>query len=229
MSAPEPPVVQDAEEDFDPGAFLELPAEQQGSNHESPPGETPDSPAPRAEPMPIQAACKRDFKAVRSSGTRSLSQIRLIVIHSTESNSASSSAAWFANPQSQGSAHILVDDNECYRTLDNEIIPWGAPGANTNGFHIEHAGWAVKWDRDDWMRHEQTLRRGAFKAALHARKFGIPLRLLNANDLRNGKAGFVTHATVSDFHPTAGNHRDPGSNFPLELYMQLVQQAAVDV
>ena len=224
MSTPEPPAVQDAEEGFDPDALLASPAEQQLSDHDLPPEER-EAPT-RAVRMPIEAACKRDFKAVRSSGTRSLSQIRLIVIHSTESNSAASSAAWFANPQSKGSAHILVDDNECYRTLDNEVIPWGAPGANTNGFHIEHAGWAVKWDRAEWMRHEQTLRRGAFKGALHAKKFGIPIRLLNANDLRNGKAGFVTHATVSEFNPKGGNHTDPGSNFPLDVYMQFVKEAA---
>jgi hypothetical protein len=59
----------------------------------------------------------------------------------------------------------VVDDGQCFRTLENDVIPWGAKGANTNGFHIEHAGFA-KWERRKWMSHEGTLRRGAFKAAL---------------------------------------------------------------
>ena len=68
---------------------------------------------------------------MRQSGRRDLSQIGLIVIHCTQSNSARSSAQWFENTRAQGSAHLVVDDVECYRTLDNEVIPWGAKGANT--------------------------------------------------------------------------------------------------
>ena len=188
------------EQDFDYAGSLSDPAEQEGGEHGPPEGDAADgdervleAPAPAA-PQPIPATCKRDFAAVHHSGTRQLSDISLVVIHSTESNSARSSAEWFANPNSNGSAHILVDDRECYRTLDNTVIPWGAPGANTRGFHIEHAGWA-HWSTQDWLSHEQTLRRGAYKAALHAGRFHIPLRWLAVDDLRHGRAGFVTHAT----------------------------------
>jgi hypothetical protein len=79
------------------------------------------------------------------------------------------------------------------------------------------------------MHHEQTLRRGAYKAALHAKKFRIPLRVLTADDLRQGRPGFATHRTVSAFHPTPSNHQDPGSNFPIDHYMQLVQQFTQNV
>ena len=78
------------------------------------------------------------------------------------------------------------------------------------------------------MSHEQTLRRGAFKAAFHAVKFGIPLKLLTANDLRHGRSGFVTHATVSKVF-TPGGHTDPGDGFPLNHYMQLVKQFANEI
>src|SRR5919108_3177243 len=53
--------------------------------------------------QPIEAACSRRYTAVRQSGPRSLSQIGLIVIHCTQSNSASSSAQWFENVRAQGS------------------------------------------------------------------------------------------------------------------------------
>jgi len=214
----------EAEESFDVDAWLALPEEQHGSDHGTP--EEGEAEATRAAPqvLPIKSDCLRDFHAIHSSGTRALSQIRLVVIHSTESNSARSSAEWFTNPKSGGSAHIVVDDFACYRTLDNDTIPWGAPGANTNGFHVEHTGWAKKWARADWMRHENTLRRGAFKSALHAVRFGIPVKVLTASDLRRGRAGFVTHATVTEFYPSEGNHTDPGPGFPLDHYMALVQQ-----
>jgi hypothetical protein len=231
MSTDMPSVAEDVEEGFDVEAVLASPAEQQESDHASPEGEDPEAPETRDRPhaMPIEASCKRDFTAVRSSGTRSLAQIRLIVIHSTESNSARGSAGWFADQRAGGSAHLVLDDFECFRTLDNNVIPWGASGANTNGFHIEHAGWAFKWSRADWLSHDQMLRRGAYKAALHAKKFRIPLRVLGAADLRNGRPGFVTHATVNQFHPTRSSHSDPGSNFPIDHYMQLVNQYAAEL
>lgn len=235
MPDAEPPAGPETEEEFGLEALLASPAEEHGSDHSSAPEDEeaeggPDAAgAAAARPVqPIDASCLREFDAFRRSGTRPLSRIRLIVIHSTEGHSARSSASWFANPESNGSAHLVVDDIECYRTLGNTVIPWGAPGANTNGFHVEHSGFA-KWDRAKWMSHEQTLRRGAFKSALHAVKFGIPLTVLNANDLRHGRAGFVTHATVTEFHPSKGNHHDPGHGFPLDHFMALVRKFAEQI
>jgi hypothetical protein len=224
------------EEEFDLDALLASPAEEHGTDHSTAPEDeeadatAPDAagPAAAAQPQAFEALCLRDFKAFRTQGTRAASQIRLIIIHSTEGHSARSSANWFANPRSEGSAHILVDDNECYRTLDDTVIPWGAPGANTRGFHIEHSGFA-KWDRAKWMSHEQTLRRGAFKSAFHAIKFGIPIRLLNADDLKRGRSGFATRATVTKFHPSKGRHTDPGPGFPLDFYMELVKEFAAEI
>jgi hypothetical protein len=126
-----------------------------------------ESEAPDRPTQPIAAGCSRRYSAVRRSGTRDVAQIGLIVIHCTQSNSARSSAQWFENPSAQGSAHLVLDEHECYRTLDDNVIPWGAKGANTRGFHIEIAGWA-EWSRDEWMKRSQALRRAAYKAAVHA-------------------------------------------------------------
>src|SRR5262245_22166541 len=82
--------------------------------------------APDGPPQPYDSACSRQYTAVRQSRRRDLSQIGLIVIHCTQSNSARSSAQWFENTRAQGSAHLVLDEIECYRTLDNEVIPWGA-------------------------------------------------------------------------------------------------------
>jgi hypothetical protein len=173
--------------------------------------------------QPVDAACSRRYTALRNSGTRSLSQIGLIVIHCTQSHSASSSAQWFANPKSQGSAHLVLDEVECFRTLENNVIPWGAKGANTRGLHIEITGWA-EWSREDWMKRSQTLRRAAYKAAVHAVKFGIPIRWLSADELRAGEKGFATHALCTKAF--GGSHTDPGKNCPTEQILAWAKEYA---
>jgi hypothetical protein len=232
---------EEAAVEIDVDAFVARPEEQKVNDHRQPPypegaspGEAEIAPqdeltAAVAPAQPVAAACRRNFTAVHHSpGSRALSEITHIVIHSTEGDTAAGGAAWFADPQSAGSAHLVVDDRECFRTLDNEMIPWGAPGTNRNGFHIEHAGHA-SWNRQMWMNHEQTLRRGAFKAAQHAKKFNVPLRWLSADDLRHGRSGFVTHATVTSVFPGNMGHTDPGPGFPLDHYMDLVKQFAAEM
>jgi N-acetylmuramoyl-L-alanine amidase len=173
--------------------------------------------------QPIDAACSGQYTAVRQSGKRSLSRIGLIVIHCTESHSARSSAQWFENTRAQGSAHLVLDEFECFRTLDSAVIPWGAKGANTRGFHIEIAGWA-KWSREDWMKHSQALRRAAYKAAVHAVKFGIPIRLLTAEQLKAGHKGFATHALCTKAF--GGTHSDPGKHCPTEQLIAWTKEYA---
>ena len=183
----------------------------------------PPPPGRQLAPKPVPAPCSRSFTAVHSSGRRPNSAIGLVVIHCTQSDTARSAAAWFANPRSGGSAHLCVDDAECFRTLGNDAVPWGAPGANTRGVHIEIAGYA-EWSRADWMRHERALRRGAFKAALHARMFGIPLRVLTPDQLKAGAKGFVTHAICTTAF--GDSHWDPGKRFPLSQFMSWVAEYA---
>lgn len=175
---------------------------------------------------PVVAPCSRKYTAAHNSGTRPLSAIKWIVLHSTEGPTADGAASWFANPQSEGSAHLVVDDVTCYRCLNNDQIPWAAPGANTNGFHIEHAGYAA-WTRSEWRVHDTMLHRSAYKAALHAKLFNIPLRWVGPVGLRLGRKGITTHRDVSYAWPVqaraAGFHTDPGSGFPKDIWMTYAQ------
>src|SRR5215475_7804067 len=119
--------------------------------------------------MDIKDPCKRDFMpAYHSSGTRQLSKVIWIVLHDEEAPTAEGAARYFQSKSSGGSAHLCVDDEECYRCLANEVIPWGAPGANTEGFHVEQAGFA-KWSAVIWRKHHRTIQRAAYKAALHCK------------------------------------------------------------
>jgi hypothetical protein len=171
--------------------------------------------------QPIYAHCSRRFRAVHTSGKRNPRAIRWIVLHDEESKTAFAAAAWFANRASQGSAHLCVDDRICYRTLDNDDIPWGAPGANEHGFHIEQAGFA-RWSTAIWKAHLRTLQRAAYKSAFHCRAFGIPPRFVAANGLRAGVTGITTHAECSKAF--GGVHRDPGPFWPRRFFMSLVRR-----
>lgn len=176
--------------------------------------------------VPISSACSRKYTAAHDSGTRPASAIKWIVLHSTEGPTAEGAASWFANPASEGSAHLVVDDDACFRTLANDAIPWAAPGADTNGFHIEQAGFAA-WTRSEWRIHDTTLRRAAFKAALHAKLFDIPLRWVGPVGLRLGRKGVTTHRDISYAWPiqarVAGFHTDPGANYPKDVFMGYAQ------
>ncbi len=176
----------------------------------------------------INADCRKDYyPASRTSGTRKLSQITLIVIHATQGGTALSIARWFHDPRTpeaggpNGSAHLVVDENQCQRCLPNSAIPWGAPGANAIGFHIEQAGFA-EWSREKWLAHRATIKRAAFKTAYHCHLFKIPVRLLSVADLKDGRTlGITTHARCSQAF--GGDHTDPGAFYPLDVYMKYVR------
>jgi len=175
--------------------------------------------------VPEMPECSDRYKAKHHGGTRPASQIRLVVLHSTEGDTAEGAAGWFANDASAGSAHIVVDDNACFRTLHDDVIPWGAQGdrANEDGLHLEMAGFA-KRSRDEWLAHRETLRKGAAVVANWANKYGVPLKFLNDVDLRrmgNSARGVTTHAAITRAFSIAGGHTDPGVGFPLDVFFDL--------
>lgn len=172
---------------------------------------------------PIQSNCKTTYKASRHSGVRPVSSVKWIVMHDTEGGTARSIAQYFSGSGAGGSAHLVVDDNDCYRCLTNEQVPWGAPGANETGFHIEQCGFA-SWTAQEWEKHTSLLHRAAFKAAWHCRLFKIPAQFVDAAGLLAGKRGITTHAEVSKAFPnSSGNHHDPGTGWPQGLFVSLVK------
>lgn len=177
---------------------------------------------------PVSANCHTEFHAVHTSGKRPLKVIDLIVIHDTEGGTARGAASYFTTPQSGGSTQLVVDDNTCYRCLDDDQIPWGAPGANYNGFHIEQAGY-VSWTSAIWKTaHRKTIMRAAYKTAFHCKRYGISTRFLTAANLKAGmRNGITTHAECSKAF--GGTHTDPGKNWPRLLFMILVRTYAATI
>lgn len=169
------------------------------------------------EPRPLRAYCDTSLRAIRTSGTRRLASIELLVVHSTEGDSARGAARWFTNPACQGSAHLVVDAIECFRTLPPSAIPWGAPGANARGWHLEITGRAG-WTRAQWLARSATIERAAYKLAWHGRAFSIPIVRLTDAELHAGaKRGVVDHRQCSRVF--GGTHWDVGTGFPWDVFL----------
>lgn len=170
----------------------------------------------------VSANCHTDFHAYHNSGRRPLSVIDLIVMHSTEGGTSRSVARYFKEPSSGGSTQLVVDDYSCYRCLADSEIPWGAPGANYHGFHIEQCGYA-RWTQVLWSKtHRKTLLRAAYKAAYHCRRYGLKTRFLTATNLKAGmRNGITTHQECSVAF--GGDHHDPGTGWPRVLFMTMVK------
>lgn len=171
----------------------------------------------------ITAVCKKDhFPAYRQSGSRPETSIIWIVIHDTESgaDTAESVAKYFKSHSAGGSAHLVVDGKDCFRCLPNTAIPWGAPGANSKGFHIELCAKA-SWTRAEWLKNDALLERAAYKTAIHCKKFDIPVRFRTSKGLKKGYAGITTHAECTKAF--GGDHTDPGANFPMDVFVKKVK------
>lgn len=157
--------------------------------------------------------------------------IRLIVLHSAEDpekpDSAIAVAKWFAGPSApKASSHYVVDNCATVQCVQEHDVAWGAPGANRDGIHIEHIGYArqsfVDW-HDSYSLAELTL--SAELAAEIAGRWAIPLRFLSVAEVKSKVVmGFCTHADVTMAFGLS-DHTDPGRNFPKDDYMALVHDA----
>lgn len=154
-------------------------------------------------------------------------KVDVVVIHTMESpegvDTAESVASWFAGSTApQASAHYCVDSNSIVQCVREEDVAWAAPGANSDGIHVEHAGranqTAAQW-ADAYSRKELDVSAGL--VADITRRHGIPARWLSVADLKAGRRGITSHANVS-LAFRKSNHTDPGPGFPSGAYVALV-------
>lgn len=157
-------------------------------------------------------------------------KIRLIVIHSMESQekpgTAKRVAAWFGGPTApKSSAHVCVDSQHIVHVVDDSDIAWAAPGANSDGLHIEMAGVAAQ-TRAQWLDKysEGVLDNAAKVAAEWCKKYSIPAIALTPAQVADGKTkGICGHRTVTKAFPKLGTHTDPGANFPWDVFIDKVK------
>lgn len=159
--------------------------------------------------------------------------VRLVCIHAMQSaerlTTAEDTARMFATTDREASAHECIDADSVVGCVRDEDTAWAAPGANADGVHLELAGMseqtAPQWE-DAYSRRVLAL--AAKRAAVRCRRYGIPVRWLTVEQLRDGRSkGLTTHADVTAAWPGKGDHWDPGHGFPRDLFLTMVQ-AEVD-
>jgi N-acetyl-anhydromuramyl-L-alanine amidase AmpD len=138
-------------------------------------------------------------------------------------------AKWFAGPMApQASAHACVDNQEVILCVREEDVAWAAPGANRDGYHIEHAGRASQ-DEAAWADEysQSMLKLSASHAAEVATRHDIPAIKLTVEEVRDGKTkGFCGHHDVSLAFKKS-THTDPGKGFPWGQYLALVDKQLI--
>lgn len=158
---------------------------------------------------------------------------QVIVLHSMEApekpTTAEAVAKYFTTKQG-ASAHYCVDNNSIVQCVQTKDVAAGAPGLNQIGIHIEMAGYAkqsaAEW-KDEYSK--AVIENAALLCAkILCPKYDIPPRILSLEDVRKAKfdttiKGFCTHHMGSLAFKVMGGHTDPGPNFPLELFIELVK------
>lgn len=152
----------------------------------------------------------------------------LIVIHDMEVRESATTAEnvvnLFAGPNTpRASFHFAVDSNSIAQSVKVGDTAWGAPHANHDGVHIEHAGYA-RQSRDEWLRDDSMLN---LSTALCAELiYGlapfvtIRARFLNDAEITTGCSGLTDHRTLTRLYGPVGGHSDPGPNFPHDVYTE---------
>jgi hypothetical protein len=156
----------------------------------------------------------------------------VIVLHCMEWPETATSAEWcagfFAGKQGaapRASAHYCVDDESVICSVPPDRIAWHAPGANTSGIGIEHAGYA-RQSRAQWL-DDYSLRMLLLSAELTGwlcKRFAIPVQFIMADHLKRGARGITTHAEVSRAFGKS-THFDPGPFFPITDYIRFIVEA----
>lgn len=151
---------------------------------------------------------------------------RYILIHNTANDASARDEAAYAKNRTDGvSSHYYGDDVEVIQSLNTKY------GANHVGSSTGN-NYAISWEltgtngksRDWWINN---LVWGEISAvmALDCEAYGIPARLLTIEQMRDGTSkGFCTHDMARQAWGGT-THTDPGSNFPMDLLLDLVTAA----
>lgn len=186
---------------------------------------------PAKTPFPPMRRSYYNDPRIKTSGTRTKSSINKLVIHTAEGcRTALCVASFFAQDHVQASTHAAVDmsGRMAEQMLSDNKICWGAPGANHDGWHIELCGFA-KWDAAEWLAHEKMLRNAAWRFALRARWYKIPLKWLTPAEMKAdpNASGLTTHVDVNKAFGKS-DHYDPGKHFPKTLFLGYVREYTRD-
>lgn len=157
--------------------------------------------------------------------------IRLLVLHDMEApekaTTAEDVARYFARADSRkASAHYTIDSDSIVQCVRDGDTAWAAEGANADGLHFELAGYARQTPAE-WVDAygKQMLKQAAYLVAAKAIAYGIPIRRLTPQQVRDGEPGICGHGDVTAAFPPGTGHTDPGQGFPWTWFLDLVRAA----
>lgn len=142
-------------------------------------------------------------------------KVRLIVLHTAEgARTYQSLGNYFANPSSQVSSHVGIDDtpNTVGEYVRRDWKAWTAANANPVAVQAELCAFAA-WDNAEWHRHPAMLETCANWIREEASAFGIPIVKLTAQQAQGGGVGVCQHRDLGTW---GGNHSDCGNGFPMD-------------
>ena len=153
-------------------------------------------------------------------------QVQYIVIHYTAGSegptSAEDGAAYDRRRTDGTSCHYFVDSN----SIVQEVYTWDRANScyrygNRMGIQYELCG--TVQTRAQWLDGASyaTLKLAARQAARDCRKYGLPAKKIGPAEMRAGQKGICGHADVTLAYGL-GDHMDPGSAFPWDVFIQLV-------
>jgi N-acetyl-anhydromuramyl-L-alanine amidase AmpD len=162
--------------------------------------------------------------------------VRYIVIHYTagseRASSAEDGAAYDARRTDGTSTHYFVDQDsivQCVRTSDRA----NAARARGNRLGIQYELCGTQQSRAQWLdaASRATLQIAARQVARDCVKYDIPVRRLTVAETRrawtefpSGPRGIVGHVDCTQAYPEdGGDHTDPGTEFPWDVFLQMVQ------
>lgn len=157
--------------------------------------------------------------------------LRVVVWHDMEApentTTAEGVAHYFAGESApQASAHVCADSDSVVECVKPEDTAWHAPGANSDGYGIELAGYS----RQTYAQWTDAFSQATIKQAAHwvapiMHAHGIPAHFLTDEELADGHTkGMTTHRQVTRVFKES-THTDPGEHFPEGFVVHAVQVA----
>lgn len=164
-----------------------------------------------------------DMLTANDSGPAPLDARHALVVHTFEGRdlSAVDMATYQLSPAAGGSYHLVIDaGGDVVRENDDEYQPWAAmQTGNRIGFHFSLAGQAA-FTRAQWLNRTPQLEALADVLSAYSQRYGIPLRRINPDELRNGVRGVCGHHDVSLAYGES-DHTDPGAEFPYDVVIAM--------
>ena len=193
-----------------------------------------------AAAMASIAPTQYEFISAKSFRKVSRTQVDWVCIHVAECNEVDKAARRLAAYCAGGcdgtgaSWHYAVDKEEIIQSVREEDIAFATKtasiprGFDTRAIHIELAGWSAQtskeWD-DEYSQRELVLCARLVSEILP--RWGLPMIWCGEDALRLEERGITSHVIVSH---TLGvgrtNHTDPGKNFNIQAFMNLVSAAS---